>query len=153
MDPPDLPKGEEPRPEDVIFCYSSKSMMCAVPPIPRFGRLMIAMFLCVLLRGLPMSAADWHIVRTPTHAVIITSDGETLWICGVDETVAKSTDQGRYWEIKSTQSDGPVLTLIRFGEGGFGYSTGTRGTILVTRDGGENWSILKAAEETIVDAA
>lgn len=62
-----------------------------------------------------------------------------IWVCGSPGSVLlKSRNRGQSWELKSTNQSVP-LNEIRFIDPSRGIAVGSLGTILATRDGGENW--------------
>lgn len=82
---------------------------------------------------------SWRRSDPGFRAVGITSNHSALWVCGVGEGIASTTD-GQHWEIKHHQGDGGALLLgIGFASDTFGYAYGTNGTFLTTEDGGSTW--------------
>ena len=69
--------------------------------------------------------------------------GKCSWIAGRPGSfVARSDDEGRSWRKIHTGQNAPIRSLFFVNEKQ-GYAVGDRGTILGTRDGGENWKILR----------
>jgi len=59
----------------------------------------ILVYICVLLEtilfaGQEQTSPDWHSYDLPFRVLNITSTGQLLWICGTDETIAVSSDNG-----------------------------------------------------------
>lgn len=85
--------------------------------------------------------------------VNITSTATELWICGVNEGIASSSD-AHTWQVKHQADNGGALLLgINFSSAGFGYAFGTGGTILTTNDGGKTWTSQTFGTETILQAS
>jgi len=82
-----------------------------------------------------------------------TSSSGSLWICGTDDAIAVSSDDGRNWEVKHRTPDGNSLLNIDFVNDSFGYATGTGGSFLTTDDGGKTWLSLTIGRDTILQAS
>jgi photosystem II stability/assembly factor-like uncharacterized protein len=93
----------------------------------------------------------WQPVSLPFRPIDVTSAANTLWVCGVDEMIAKSEDGGQTWQLKHENADGEVLLHITFVGEKIGYAAGTSGLLLWTKDDGETWTSGKAGSETILD--
>jgi hypothetical protein len=76
-----------------------------------------------------------------------------LWICGIDESVAVSSDAGEHWQVKHETTNGGVLLNIGFANDKFGYAAGTGGRFLITEDGGETWSPHSAGKDSILQVS
>jgi hypothetical protein len=76
-----------------------------------------------------------------------------LWICGTDEAIAVSADDGRNWEVKHRTPNGNSLLNIDFVNDSFGYATGTGGSFLTTEDGGKTWLSRPIGKDTILQAS
>jgi Photosynthesis system II assembly factor YCF48 len=94
--------------------------------------------------------AEWHSVDFAFRVLDTTSAGNSLWICGTEETIAVSHDNGSHWQIKRNTPGGPSLSHIDFANSKFGYSAGTDGLLLMTEDGGESWIAHPGLSETIL---
>ena len=70
--------------------------------------------------------AEWHSVDVAFRVLDITSAGDSFWICGTEETIAVSNDNGAHWQIKHHTPGGPSLSHIDFANSKFGYSAGNR---------------------------
>jgi photosystem II stability/assembly factor-like uncharacterized protein len=108
------------------------------------GKLLFRIYICVLLEtilfaGQEQTCPDWHSYDLPFRVLNITSTGQLLWICGTDETIAVSSDNGAHWQVKHRTADGGLLLSIDFADSRFGYAAGTGGLILTTVDGGDTW--------------
>jgi hypothetical protein len=77
----------------------------------------------------------------------------SLWVCGTDEAIAVSADDGRHWEVKHQTADGDSVLNIDFANDSFGYATGTGGLFLTTEDGGKTWLSRSIGKETILQAS
>ena len=82
-----------------------------------------------------------------------TASSGSLWICGTDEAIAVSSDDGRNWEVKHHTPDGNSLLNIDFVNDSFGYATGTGGSFLTTEDGGKTWLSRSIGKDTILQAS
>jgi photosystem II stability/assembly factor-like uncharacterized protein len=99
--------------------------------------------------GQQTSSTGWRISDAPFRALNITNSGQMLWICGPDESIAVSSDNGAHWQVKHQTPGGALLLNIDFADAKFGYAAGTGGTILTTVDGGELWTPHSVGGETI----
>ena len=99
----------------------------------------------------PVSA--WNAHDFQFHVLNITASSGSLWICGTDEAIAVSLDDGRNWEVKHHTPDGNSLLNIDFMNESFGYATGTGGVFLVTEDGGRTWVSRSVGKDTILQAS
>jgi hypothetical protein len=118
-------------------------------------RLLLPIYLCVLLAttfaaGQEQVSPDWQTYDFSFRALNIASVGNRLWICGTDETIAVSSDNGAHWQVKHQMADGGLLLNIDFADPRFGYAAGTGGLILTTVDGGETWVPRSGISETIL---
>jgi hypothetical protein len=82
-----------------------------------------------------------------------TANSGSLWVCGTDESIAVSSDDGRHWEVKHQTPDGNSALNIDFANDSFGYATGTGGLFLTTEDGGKTWLSGSMGKETILQAS
>src|ERR1700751_1069824 len=85
----------------------------------------------------PVSA--WSAHDFQFRVLNTTASSGSLWICGTDEAIAVSSDDGQKWEVKHRTPDGNSLLNIDFVNESFGYATGTGGIFLTTEDGGKTW--------------
>ena len=99
----------------------------------------------------PVSAWDAHDFQF--RVLNTTASSGSLWICGTDEAIAVSSDDGRNWDVKHHTPDGDSLLNIDFVNEGFGYATGTGGIFLTTEDGGKTWLSRSAGKDTILQAS
>jgi hypothetical protein len=99
----------------------------------------------------PVSA--WTAHDFQFRALNTTAGSGFLWICGTDEAIAVSPDDGRNWDVKHHTSDGNSLLNIDFVNESFGYATGTGGVFLTTEDGGKTWLSRSAGKDTILQAS
>jgi hypothetical protein len=107
----------------------------------------------ILQSGQAQTAPDWHSYDFPFRVLNITSNGQLLWVCGTDESIAVSPDNGANWQVKHQTKDGGLLLNIDFADSKFGYATGSGGLILTTADGGETWIPHSGTSETILQAS
>ena len=94
--------------------------------------------------------AGWITPDLPFRAFGVAGNGTTLWVCGVDEGVAESTDGGAHWETKHSTPNGDLLLNIGFNGGSFGFAAGGGGLLLTTQDGGKTWVSHPRAPATIL---
>ena len=113
----------------------------------------LAFVLGALLNGTVSLAAEWHTVELSARVLNIVENNGTLWACGADGLISASADGGKTWTVKHNTKNGNLLLTIGFSNDQFGYSAGTGGEILITRDGGNNWSSTKAPTEVVYDVA
>jgi hypothetical protein len=104
-----------------------------------------ALLVCIsvpaLAAGQPnFNKGKWRNVNLPFRPFAITAVDGALWICGVNETVAVSRDQGSTWQIVHQQADGEILLNIAFLDKDTAHAAGTGGLVLSTTDGGKSWS-------------
>jgi len=99
------------------------------------------------------SISEWHAQNLPFRVLNTTSTGTSLWVCGTDEGIAMSSDDGGHWQVKHQTVDGAVLLNISFADEKFGYAAGTGGSILTTEDGGETWSPHPTGKDAILQAS
>jgi hypothetical protein len=83
-----------------------------------------------------------------------TSNRNLLWLCGSQEAIAVSRDDGDHWEIKHLENASQrTLLEVDFADANFGYATGTGGLFLTTTDGGETWVDRPMINEIIPQAS
>jgi hypothetical protein len=82
-----------------------------------------------------------------------TASSGSLWICGTEEAIAVSADDGQNWEVKHRAPNGNSLLNIDFVNDSFGYATGTGGSFLTTEDGGKTWLSRSIGKDTILQAS
>jgi hypothetical protein len=119
------------------------------------ARLLLPIYLCVVLAttlvaGQEQVSPDWHTYDFSFRVLNIASAGNRLWICGTDETIAVSSDNGAHWQVKHQMVDCGLLLNIDFADSKFGYAAGTGGLLLTTIDGGETWMPHAGISETIL---
>ena len=121
-------------------------------------RLLLAIHVCALMAtaliaGQEQPSQDWHIYDLSFRALNITSAGNLFWLCGTDETIAVSADNGAHWQVKHQTADGGLLLNIAFADSKFGYAAGSGGLILTTADGGETWLPHAGISNTILQVS
>jgi hypothetical protein len=82
-----------------------------------------------------------------------TASSGSLWICGTEEAIAVSADDGQNWEVNHRAPNGNSLLNIDFVNDSFGYATGTGGSFLTTEDGGKTWLSRSIGKDTILQAS
>ncbi len=99
----------------------------------------------------PVSA--WNAHDFQFRVLNTTANAGSLWICGTDEAIAVSSDDGQNWDVKHRAPDGNSLLTIDFVNENFGYATGTGGIFLTTEDGGKTWLSRSSGKDTILQAS
>ena len=108
--------------------------------------------LIVLTLCAPALHAQWEKSALPFHATAISSNGETLWICGAESGIASSSDGGIHWDVRNHQAKMSKLLSIGFADLKLGYAGGAGGLLLLTIDGGATWQQLPAMfSESVLD--
>ena len=82
----------------------------------------------------------WESINLPFRPTYVTSVENVFWVCGADEMLAESEDEGRTWQLTHQKTDGEVLLHVGFLNKVTGYATGTNGILLWTRDSGKTWT-------------
>src|SRR5229473_402837 len=87
-------------------------------------------------RSTTLSTA-WHSISLPFRPVCIASDGNVLWVGGVDEMLARSQDGGETWRAWKA---GPERVIdVVFTDASHGLRRTLSG-VEITEDGGTHWS-------------
>jgi hypothetical protein len=95
----------------------------------------------------------WSVTEVGFRPISMAATKTTLWVAGVGEGVASSTD-AHHWVIRHHNEGGGELLLgIGFPSETFGYAYGTRGTVMFTADGGATWTRRKLGNDTILQAS
>jgi photosystem II stability/assembly factor-like uncharacterized protein len=94
--------------------------------------------------------AEWRSIEVSFRVMNITSTGDSFWICGTEETIAVSRDNGTHWQIMHHTPGGASLSHINFANSKFGYSAGAGGLLLMTQDGGKSWMPRLGLSENIL---
>lgn len=82
----------------------------------------------------------WHVSPLSFRATNISAMEDTLWVCGVDETLAMSKDHGVTWAVEHSKQDGELLLNVSFINEKIGHAAGSGGLVLSTTDGGQRWA-------------
>src|SRR5260370_18576364 len=122
------------------------------------ARLLLPACVCVLLAttlaaGQEQLSPGWHSYDFSFRVLNITSTGHLLWVCGTDETIALSSDNGTHWQVKHQVAGGGLLLNVDFADSKFGYAAGPGGLFLTTVDGGETWVPRSGISETILQVS
>ena len=83
----------------------------------------------------------WELLATGTTADLFSVhciNKDTVFACGTDGTIIKTTDGGENWTILNTGTN-VLLKKIRFANDTLGYAVGETGTIIKTINAGETW--------------
>ena len=87
---------------------------------------------------------SWTQVQIPTRTMLNGAyfhNDQLGWIVGHEETILRTTDGGKSWEIVNhypEKEDAPLFD-IHFKDAENGFAVGSYGTFLVTADGGQSW--------------
>jgi photosystem II stability/assembly factor-like uncharacterized protein len=106
-----------------------------------------------LAKGQDQPSAAWNTPDLSFRALNITSNGRLLWVCGTDESIAVSEDEGVHWKVKHQMLGSGLLLNIDFADAKFGYAAGTGGLLFTTIDGGETWIKQPGLHETILQVS
>lgn len=87
-----------------------------------------------------INTSKWAETPLPFRPFNITAINDSMWICGLDETIAVSVDGGATWQIRHQRPNGEVLLRIAFVDAMVGHAAGTGGALFYTDDGGKTWS-------------
>jgi photosystem II stability/assembly factor-like uncharacterized protein len=99
-------------------------------------------------------SSAWHKCNFEFQVTNAGRNGSSLWLCGNNEALAVSLDNGTHWEVKHLQKASErSLRDVDFADAKFGYATGTAGVFLTTTDGGETWADHTTTRETIIQAS
>jgi hypothetical protein len=68
-------------------------------------------------KGVPKGHAEvntgkWRSIALPFRPYNVTAFNGTLWVCGLNETIAVSNDMGISWRVQHQRQDGEVLLKI-----------------------------------------
>src|SRR5579863_227373 len=123
-------------------------------------RSLVLLVATILLLSLTITSAAeekpptaWNSHDFQFHVLNTTAVSGSLWICGTDEAIAVSSDDGQNWEVRHRTPDGNSLLNIDFVNDSFGYATGTGGIFLTTEDGGKTWLSRSVGRDTILQAS
>ena len=77
----------------------------------------------------------------PRIALAVACDAASdWWVAGTHSTIASSSDRGATWKVIDLGQDAQI-TSLQFPANGFGIAVGEFGLVVVTTDGGVNWSL------------
>jgi hypothetical protein len=119
--------------------------------VPQVALLLLSCTIPSVGQEKPVSA--WNAHDFEFRVLNTTASSGSLWICGTDEAIAVSSDDGQNWEVKHRTPDGNSLLNIDFVNESFGYATGTGGIFLTTEDGGKTWLSRSVGKDTILQAS
>lgn len=104
--------------------------------------------------SMPLLRADWMQPTPPFVPLAIAANGNSLWICGPNASVASSTDGGNHWEIRTAKDGAGSLLSIRWTDSKLGVAGGTGGLVMMTLDGGTKWQRVPTSFiEPVLDAS
>ncbi len=81
------------------------------------------------------------------------ADATTLYLVGGDERIYKSTNSGFFWTEIDTGVALHTYLGVEFYDVNFGIVTGEDGKVVVTTDGGTNWTISNAGGNGLMHSA
>ena len=131
------------------FAATMKSYIRRLVPLPLF----LLLSWTVTSAGQEKSVSAWNAHDFQFRVLNTTASSGSLWICGTDEAIAVSSDDGQHWDVKHYAPDGNSLLNIDFVNESFGYATGTGGIFLTTEDGGKTWLSRSVGKDTILQAS
>jgi hypothetical protein len=100
-----------------------------------------------------INTTHWIPVSISFRPFDLTATNGAFWLCGLNETIAVSQDDGRTWRVRHQNHDGEVLTKIEFVNEKVGHAAGTGGLLLTTTDGGQTWVGTRGVNDTIDDVS
>lgn len=131
----------------------ASSMKSLINRLVTFVPLLLLLSWTITGAGQEKSVSAWNASGLQFRVLNTTSNSGFMWICGTDETIAVSSDDGQNWSVKHSTLDGNSLVNIDFVNESFGYATGTGGVFLVTEDGGKTWLSRSVGKDTILQAS
>lgn len=93
----------------------------------------------ITIPPVPLSSA-WASVPLPDMPLDVVEHHGALWVCGSNESIARSTDGGRHWQLLARREHGQMLFSITFPDASSIAAFGTEGMRMVSRDGGTTWA-------------
>ncbi len=92
------------------------------------------------------AGATWHFAFGIKQTIedICYADANTLYMVGGDEKISKSSNGGIHWTDIYSGTPFSVLHGVEFFTQNYGIVGGENGKVLVTTDGGTNWTIYNA---------
>lgn len=84
-------------------------------------------------------ASAWTSIPLPDMPLDVVEHGGALWVCGANESIARSADGGRHWQLLARREHGQMLFSINFPEAGTIAAFGTEGMRMISHDGGATW--------------
>lgn len=102
---------------------------------------------------LPAQPGQWVLSDPGFRVLNVSAVKQTLWACGVHESIASSTDNGKNWIIRHQVPGGGLLLGVDFTDDQFGYAFGSGGMLLTTKDGGMTWLAHALGQESILQGS
>lgn len=99
-----------------------------------------------------LTGKAWTAVPLPALPLGMTAHDGVLWVCGADEMLARSGDQGRTWQVVHLRPGGELLFAIAFA-GSDGWAMGTQGAGYRTRDDGKDWAPMAPSGSNVMGLA
>jgi TonB family protein len=84
--------------------------------------------------------AAWTSIPLPDMPLDVVEHQGALWVCGSNESIARSTDGGRHWQLLARREHGQMLFTITFPDTATIAAFGTEGVRMVSHDGGARWT-------------
>jgi hypothetical protein len=132
------------------FAATMKSYISSLAP---FVALFLLLSWTITSAGQEKPVSAWKAHDLQFRVLNTTASSGSMWICGTDEAIALSSDDGQNWDVKHSTTDGNLLLNIDFVNESFGYATGTGGVFLTTEDGGKTWLSRSVGKNTILQAS
>ncbi|MGN6593065.1 MAG: TonB family protein [Terriglobales bacterium] len=85
-------------------------------------------------------ASAWTPVPLPDRPLDVVAHDGALWECGANQSVARSRDGGRHWQLLARRPGGQMLFSLTFPDAATITAFGTEGVRLISRDDGATWT-------------
>jgi TonB family protein len=89
-------------------------------------------------------ASAWTSVPLPDRPLDVVAHDGALWECGANQSVARSQDGGRHWQLLARRPGGQMLFSLTFPDAATITAFGTEGVRLISRDDGATWTQIYA---------
>lgn len=91
-------------------------------------------------RGISVTLSSaWATVPLPDMPLGIAVHGGAFWVCGANEMIARSRDDGHTWQILHEKAGGEMLFTLAFTGADTVQAFGTAGVRVISADGGQHW--------------
>lgn len=113
------------------------------------SRRLAALVILLAMTSFAQDSSPWVATAIEFRPIGITTNSETFWAFGSNESIASSTD-GKSWQSRHTVTGGALLLGLAFPSSQFGFAYGTGGLVLFTTDSGQTWTPQKFGTDTIL---